>query len=308
MKRATKNSGKRVREAQKKDAGQGVEGPVLSGSDYPVEDRALKEAARFMGEELLPLLGVEGSVKRVSPTEAVFLEVGDYLADFNYEMEDGTWKHLEFESDSLSAEDLRRFRAYEAVISYKYNVEVTTYVLCTSKVKVLKSSLTQGVNTYHVKVLRMKDYNADDIIPDLEKKQSAGERLKREELLNVLLTSLMDGEMSQSVRITRSLGILKREQGYVEKGRMVPMQSVLYALAMKVLTTEEIKQIKEMMTMTLLGQMLMEDGIEKGLEKGEFKAIQDMINDGLLSLETAAARKQMTVEAFQEKLKALDLV
>ena len=60
--------------------------------------------------------------------------------------------------------------------------------------------------------------------------------------------------------------------------------------------------------MTLLGQMLMEDGIEKGLEKGEFKAIQDMINDGLLSLETAAARKQMTVEAFQEKLKALDLV
>ena len=86
------------------------------------------------------------------------------------------------------------------------------------------------------------------------------------------------------------------------------MQSVLYALAMKVLTTEEIKQIKEMMTMTLLGQMLMEDGIEKGLEKGEFKAIQDMINDGLLSLETAAARKQMTVEAFQEKLKALDLV
>lgn len=308
MKRATKNSGKWVREAQKRDAGRSVEDPVQPGNDYPVEDRALKEAARFMGEELLPLLGVEGSVKRVSPTEAVFLEVGDYLADFNYEMEDGTWKHLEFESDSLSAEDLRRFRAYEAVISYKYNVEVTTYVLCTSKVRVLKSSLTQGVNTYHVKVLRMKDYNADDIIPDLEKKQSAGERLKREELLNVLLTSLMDGEMSQSVRITRSLGILKREQEYVEKGRMVPMQSVLYALAMKVLTTEEIKQIKEMMTMTLLGQMLMEDGIEKGLEKGEFKAIQDMINDGLLSLETAAARKQMTVEAFQEKLKALDLV
>lgn len=44
-----------------------------------MEDRALKEAAWFMGEELLPLLGVEGSVRRVSPTEAVFLEVGGYL-------------------------------------------------------------------------------------------------------------------------------------------------------------------------------------------------------------------------------------
>ena len=56
---------------------------------YPMEDRAMKEAARFMGEELLPLLGVEGSVRRVSPTEAVFLEVGDY----------GTVKELIFTSD-----------------------------------------------------------------------------------------------------------------------------------------------------------------------------------------------------------------
>ena len=61
------------------------------------------------GTEGYPL---EGTVKGMAPTEAVFLEVKDYLADFNYEMSDGTWKHLEFESDSISEEDLRRFRAY----------------------------------------------------------------------------------------------------------------------------------------------------------------------------------------------------
>ena len=89
---------------------------------------------------------------------------------------------------------------------------------------------------------------------------------------------------------------------------MVPMQSVLYALAMKVLTVDELKQIKEMMTMTLLGQMLMEDGMEKGILKGEFKNMQDLIRDGLLSVETAASRKHMTVEEFQKKLKELELV
>lgn len=274
-----------------------------SNESYPMEDRALKEAARFMGKELLPLLGVEGSVRRVSPTEAIFLEVGDYLADFNYEMVDGTWKHLEFESDSLSEEDLRRFRAYEAVISYKYGVEVTTYVLCTSNVKRLQTTLTQGMNTYRVEVLRMKDYNADGIILELEEKQSAGTRLERDELLKVLLTSLMDGELSQEARIRRSLEILKKEQEHVEQKQMVPMQSVLYALAMKVLTADEIKQIKEMMTMTLLGQMLMEDG----MEKGEFKNMQELVRDGLLSMETAASRKHMTVEEFLEKLKELGL-
>ncbi len=54
-----------------------------------------------------------------------------------------------------------------------------------------------------------------------------------------------------------------------------------------------------MMTMTLLGQMLM--------EHGEFKNMQELIRDGLLSMETAAARKHMTVEEFKEKLKELNL-
>ena len=71
---------------RKKDNRQGM----TEAEGYPVEDRALKEAARFMGEELLPLLGVE----------------------------------------------------------------VSTYVLCTSGTKVLRSSLTEGMNTYRVKVLR----------------------------------------------------------------------------------------------------------------------------------------------------------
>ena len=161
-----------------------------------------------MGKELLPLLGVEGRVARTGPTEAVFLEVKDFLADFTYEMADGTWKHLEFESDRITVEDLRRFRACEAVLSHQYQVEVSTYVLCTSKVKEPKSSLIEGGNTYQVHVVRMKDYHADGIIRRLEGKQMAGKKLKKEELLKILLTPLMDGEMGQAARIRRSLKIL----------------------------------------------------------------------------------------------------
>ena len=57
----------------------------------------------------------------------------------------------------------------------------------------------------------------------------------------------------------------------MKKREMMSMQAVLYALAMKVLNEDEMKRIEEMMTMTLLGQMLMEDGMKKGMEKGEFK-------------------------------------
>lgn len=46
------------------------------------------------------------------------------------------------------------------------------------------------------------------------------------------------------------------------------MKAVLYALAIKLLNQDELRKVKEMMRMTLLGQMLREDGIEEGLEKG----------------------------------------
>ena len=298
-----------------------------TAEQYPMEDRVLKAAARFMGEELLPLLGVEGVVKRVAPTEAVFLEVKDFLADFNYEMADGTWKRLEFESDSISAEDLRRFRAWEAVVSYQYKTEVSTCVLCSSEAQVLRDSLTEGMNTYRVQIVRMKDRNADRMIEELEEKQRK-EALDREELLNVLLTLLMGGEMSRKERVERSFGILGREEERVGREEMARMQSVLYALAMKFLAVEEVKEIKEMMAMTLMGQMLMEDGIakgikrgieqgieqglergiEQGIEQGEFKTLLSLIEDGFLTKKEAAARKGMTVEQFQGKLMELKLI
>ena len=45
------------------------------------------------------------------------------------------------------------------------------------------------------------------------------------------------------------------------------MQSVLYALAVKFLDRDELKMIKERIGMTVLGQMLFEDG-EKGVQQG----------------------------------------
>lgn len=294
------------RQDKKTDENRKSGNPAKEG--YPIEDRVLKDAAWFFGKELLPLLGVEEKLKRAAPTEAVFLEISDFLTDFNYEMEDGTWKHLEFESDRISLEDLRRFRASEAVISYRYGVEVSTYVVCTSKTKVLRSQMPQGLSIYRVGILRMKDYNADETIRNLEKKQKK-KKLDREEMLKILLTPLMSGEMPQTMRIKKSLEILQREQGKLEDKELIHMQSMFYALAMKFLTVEEIKQIKEMMSMTLLGKMLMEDGVEQGikqgLEQGEFQTLQGLIKDGILTAREAAARKGITEEEFQDKLKEL---
>ena len=46
------------------------------------------------------------------------------------------------------------------------------------------------------------------------------------------------------------------------------MQAVLYTLANKFLSKDDLNQVKEVLFMTPLGQMLVKDGLEKGRERG----------------------------------------
>ena len=271
-----------------------------AGKDQPLEDRAMKEAARFFGEELLPLLGIRGKVRRIAPTEQVYLHLKDYLQDFNYEMTDGTWTHLEFESDRIRTEDLRRYRAYEAVMSHHYQVEVRTCVICSSDVKELKSRLTEGANIYRVKIVRLKDRDAGRIIRRLERRQKKGQ-LKRPELLKLLLTPLMGGEMPQRERITRAFMLLKGERGNRSREEQACMEAVLYALAVKFLPEQELEKLKEMVNMTVLGEMIRQDGIEIGRREGEERVnrlIGVLIDTGRIEDLRRASRDR----EFQEKL------
>ena len=63
--------------------------------------------------------------------------------------------------------------------------------------------------------------------------------------------------------------------------------------------------------MTLLGQMLREDGIKEGMERGieqwEFKTMLELVQEGILIMKEAAARKKMSVEEFQQKIRELKL-
>ena len=70
----------------------------------------MKTAAQFFGEELLQYVGVSEKIKRVAPTEIIHLEARKMYQDFLYEMDSGLWYHFEFESDSITKDDLRRFR------------------------------------------------------------------------------------------------------------------------------------------------------------------------------------------------------
>lgn len=246
---------------------------MLSDDCTHLEDKAMKSAAQFFGEEMLQWAGIHEKLKQVMPTELIHLEARALYQDFNYETTNGCWYHFEFESDALTIKDLKRFREYEAATSRVFQVPVITCVICSGKSKNTLSEYTEGINTYRVKVISLKGKNADKLFKKLLKTQ----KIQRKDVIPLLFSPLMSGNMPVKNRILSGLKLIQNGEHLFTNDEIQKMQAVLYAFANKLLSAAEMNEIREVIAMTKLGQMILEDGIERGIERGLEKGIQSLI-------------------------------
>ncbi len=273
---------------------------------YPYEDRALKGAAQVLGEALVSLTELGVTIQRMIPTEQVVLHTEEFMEDFNYETDDNKILHLEFESDELTKEDLMRFRGYEAVLSYQHKKDVMTCVLCSSDTKEPLCKIETGMNTYHVKVIRLKDWNAEDLLEEIRGKQEQSQSLQKEELLKLVLLPLMSGTISQKERIRSGFHVLHEERAYQNETELRQMEGVLYALAEKFLDKKELEELKEEVKVTRLGQMLYEDGWNDGWSRGEEQGMATMVLSFLedLGVLSEKLKDRITQTTDEKTLKA----
>ena len=125
------------------------------------EDRVMKTAAVYFGQELLKTLGIEGEIRLAGPTEQVQLDIRAMSEDFNFILEDGSWVHLEFESDCVLEKDLVRFRVYDDFMELSYGIQVQTVVVCTAKTRIESLRLVRPNGYYEVKIICLKQEDGD---------------------------------------------------------------------------------------------------------------------------------------------------
>ncbi|MCM1134732.1 MAG: hypothetical protein NC400_04070 [Clostridium sp.] len=237
-------------------------------SKLQLEDKALKSATMYFGQELLSYFHVKGKILRMLPTEQIRLEAVRGTEDMLFEMEDGTLVHLEFESVEVNEDDLRRYRVYDAYTEMIYKKPVITYVLCSGKTKRIHSELKGGINPYRVIPLHMKERDADALFVELKRRAGSG-NLSKENLIPLLLTPLMSGKSSIKDRILEAKKILDKENRQLSKADRQHMEGILYAFACKFLEGADLNKVKEELSMTVLGEMIWSDGEKAGIEKGK---------------------------------------
>ena len=263
------------------------------------EDRALKLSAQYFGTEMLQLFDVEGNIKEVFATELNYVEFQRLFQDFNYLMEDDSCCHFEFESDQVKVEDLRRFRAYEAVTSYTYHKPVITNVVCSAAVKEPLCCLKEGINEYRVNMIRLKDGDADEVFRQIKEKEASD--VTKKERLQVVLTPLMSGGTEMKERISSGFHLLRKEYPSVTVEESKKMQAILYLFALKFLGRKEVEEMEEI-RMTYFAEMMQEEGRKEGIKEGEktklIKLIKKKIRNGK-ALEIIADEVEETVEKIR---------
>lgn len=247
------------------------------------EDAALKVMMQFFADEILPFLGIENKVVSAVPTESIYLELKKQYQDFNFVMEDGTWKHFEFQSTDGGIEDLKRFRSYESVASYTHGVEITTYVLYSGQIKNPETEFTEGINTYRIIPIIMQDMNADQLLNELKEKAARKETITKTELVKLSLCPLMNGETSIKNRILAAYEITNEASDIAPYERQ-KIEAVIYIMADKFLDSMSMEEVEAAIKMTRLGQMLYKDGFDDGFDDGFMKGADETKLENAINL------------------------
>ena len=152
----------------------------------------------------------------------------------------------------------------------------------------------------------MKGKLAEDVFQNIEDKLENGQPLTEEDLVPLTLCPLMGGELSQKQRFDKAFRIVRNASESIPNLNII--EAVLYTMATKFLTTEELQNLKEGIKMTELGTMIYNDGIAQGIAQGIEQTLLRAIKTKLeknKSTEVMAEELEITVEEVEKCLELL---
>lgn len=234
----------------------------MKKSNY--EDLIMKRAMNLFAEEGLKFFGIDKKVKELGSTELVVLETKNMYMDYTFLMEDDTYIHFEFQTTDKGATDLRRFRAYEALLSHQTSKDVVTYVVYSNNIKNVSDKLITGISEFRIKAISMADKDGDKIYNSIIEKIKSGGDLTKQDIISLTFTPIMGGSLSKSERIINAIRITES----IVKEYKYDVQSILYAFASKFLEGRELEKVKEELRVTELGKSLIQEGREEGIREG----------------------------------------
>ena len=235
------------------------------------EDAILKMGFDYFRDTILKILGIHHDFVESGITELVELTIHSLYMDFTFLTKDDFYIHIEFQTTDSGKKDLRRFHA-------------VTEMKC-------------GTYTYRVIPIFLTAKDADSVLKRLREKKQRGEIFTEEDFAQLAITPLMSSEIKRKDVILESIKLRKTQKSITAEKTM----AMLYTLADKFLTGNDLEEVKEAVAMTRIGQMIFDDGVVRGREE-ERRLMSALISKLLQAKRLDDLQRAAEDEEYRERL------
>ena len=247
---------------------------------YQNKDITSKLMAETLKGKSLAAFGLpELKIVDILPTNLPVIESNELRLDNLFLLSDGSLAIIDYES-SFSRENFVKYLNYIARVIRRFAVrrelkdlkQLKMVVIYTADVERAEERYDLGGLILIVESAYLIHLDGSQIYDRLKHKIDAGEKLAEEELMELMILPLtVKGKKRKQETIEKAVTLGKRLPD--REGQLKVIAGIL-TFTDKVIDRAYAKKLEEEMQMTLVGQMLMEEGYQRGMEKGKEKGIQ----------------------------------
>lgn len=221
----------------------------------------------FKGDAV-KFFGIDKEIVSVARTEMLQINIQKNINDWFLLAADDSYLHWEFQT-TCKKEDLSRFMVSDAMFFYKEGKPIRTIVVYSSDIEETATSLDAGSLQYNIESFYLASLNGDETYEKIKVKVESGESLAKQDLMSLVFLPLMKNNVDKFTRLEQAISL---SRSLPEKQEQLQIQGMLGLLAEKFITDEEqLKRLKELISMSKLFEMLIEDAKVIAEERAEAK-------------------------------------
>jgi len=242
--------------------------------DYnKVEDAVFKKAMEVFKDGAAEFFNLDVKIIAPAETEIKNIDIKTNAMDYLFYTDDDKYLHFEFQT-TKKKDDISRFLYYDSSLYYKSKKKITTIVVYSSEINDVVTKLDCGSIKYDIKSFYMSSFDGDVKLQNIKDKVDNNIELTEQDIITLSFIPLMSSEKSKSQITLESIEIAKNINDNKEKNNCLML---LYALFDKFGDDVSKKRFKEVVSMTDVGRMIYEEGMEEGIEKGIEKGKTDLL-------------------------------
>ncbi len=272
---------------------------------YQSKDVLSKILAENFKEKSLSVYGIDvPKIKDVLPTNLPAVQANEMRLDNLFLLMDDSVALIDYESDVKWTNNLKYLNYIARVLErYKKREMPKSFrmiVIYTADVERAPDEFSVGCLTLKLEHAFLSKIDSTEVVRQITARLERGEALSDEELMKLIILPLTyKGKERKEQAVKEAVELAKRIEDGGEKSFVL---SGILVFADKIINAKTAEYIKEVLKMTQVAQLLMEEGRKEGREEGRKSGISDGEQYKLISQVLKKLKKNYKVPEIADML------